>query len=714
MSKTSFIAGITHSLSGLSTSGSVSRTLNEQQFIALSVTIGDEEETLPLGEVVAARYVFIKNISGDDLLVGTATGSYPFRLKEKDPCLLPLDTDGKLFEESTIACVADVAGSLNRKYFDMADNAGPLRVWFSTESEVTAVAASAAITYGAVALATTASGTITFSALSSLPAYPQKTYFGLTAMPVDGNTMTIGGKTYTWRTTVATTADEVELGANLTSCMSALKDAINANPITSGILWGSATTTNAQFSASIVANASDIYDPGDNDYPFGDDEALLLTAKTPGVTGYTATATTAFENITTPGTSANAGPVLATRQISHFGLLHVPNDGATTTIGGVTYTWRTTLTGAPNEVLTDASEDGAPLPILVSRLKDAINAYSYTRGVSYSYDTIKNPQVSAVVVSSATEYKPPGYVLPNIYTNYCVIKLTAEVKGSAGAFLPAAGSFFLQDKVAVDGSSIVVNDVTLLMAHPDSDPFGPYEFSSFYDLEDKLNNVPGINASRAGLVITVTAATAGTEGNAIDLTAAGAGISVSGSGFLTGGTNTTTFTVDTTTFTFASTPTGNQFSTSAGLTALINAMTSVNATLSTGVITITAATAGTGGNSINAYKGAGPGLLAGGVNASGSPATPTGGRLLRVPITTGSTASQVASSLDTALDADSFSTTISTNTVVATDNISGIRTPITDVDSGFTVSRTVSATSQFVVFLKSDGVSQVLIGVSPN
>ena len=60
------------------------------------------------------------------------------------------------------------------------------------------------------------------------------------------------------------------------------------------------------------------------------------------------------------------------------------------------------------------------------------------------------------------------------------------------------------------------------------------------------------------------------------------------------------------------------------------------------------------------------------------------------------------------------STTISTNTVVATDNISGIRTPITDVDSGFTVSRTVSATSQFVVFLKSDGVSQVLIGVSPN
>ena len=214
--------------------------------------------------------------------------------------------------------------------------------------------------------------------------------------------------------------------------------------------------------------------------------------------------------------------------------------------------------------------------------------------------------------------------------------------------------------------------------------------------------------------MTVTAATAGTEGNAIDLTAAGAGISVSGSGFLTGGTNATTFTVDTTTFTFASTPTGNQFSTSAGLTALINAMTSVNATLSTGVITITAATAGTGGNSINAYKGAGPGLLAGGVNASGSPATPTGGRLLRVPITEGSTASQVASSLDTALEADSFSTAIITNTVVATDNISGIRTPITDVDSGVTVSRTVSATSPFVVFLKSDGVSQVLIGVSPN
>ena len=215
------------------------------------------------------------------------------------------------------------------------------------------------------------------------------------------------------------------------------------------------------------------------------------------------------------------------------------------------------------------------------------------------------------------------------------------------------------------------------------------------------------------MVITVTA-DAGAAGNTVDLTAAGAGISVSGSGFLTGETNTTTFTVGTTTFTFASTPTGNQFSTSANLTALINAMPSVNATLSTGVITITAATAGTAGNSINAYKGAGPGLLAGGVDASDSPDTPTGGRLLRVPITAGFTASQVASSLDTVLEADSFSTTISTNTVVATDNVSGIRTPITDVDSGFTMSRTVSATSPFVVFFKSDGVSEVLVGVSPN
>jgi len=713
MSKTSFVAGITHSLSGLSTNGSVSRTLNEQQFLALSITVGDTEESLPLGEVVAARYVFIKNISGDDLLVGTETGAYPFRLKAKDPCLLPLDTDGKLFEKSTIACVADVAGSLHGKYFDMADKDGPLRVWFSTESEVTAVAASAAITYGTVALATAASGTITFSALSSLPAYPQKTYFGLTAMPVDGDTMTIGGKTYTWRTTVAATANEVELGADLTACMVSLKDAINVNPATSAILWGSATTTNTQFSASIVANADNIYDPVGLDYPFGDYQALLLTAKTAGVTGYTATASTAYVAITTPGTAAVTGPSRATRQKSHIGLSHVPNDGATSTIAGVTYTWRTTLTGAPNEILTTASESAVFLPVLAERLRDAINGYDYSRGVSYSYDTIKNPHVFAEIAWNAQEYQTPGWSGPNLFVNGAVIKLTAEVKGSAGAFSPAAGSYFVADEAAVDGSSLVVNGVTLLMVDPNAYPFEPYDFRSIYELNEKLESMSGISSSRAGLVITVTA-DAGAAGNTVALTAAGAGISVSGSGFLTGGTNTTTFTVGTTTFTFALTPTGNQFSTSANLTALINAMPSVNATLSTGVITITAATAGTAGNSINAYKGAGPGLLAGGVDASDSPDTPTGGRLLRVPITAGFTASQVASSLDTVLEADSFSTTISTNTVVATDNVSGIRTPITDVDSGFTMSRTVSATSPFVVFFKSDGVSEVLVGVSPN
>lgn len=712
MSKTSFVAGITHSLSGLSTNGNVSRTLNEEQFLALSITVGDTEESLPLGEVVAARYVFIKNISGDDLLVGTETGVYPFRLKEKDPCLLPLDTDGKLFEKSTIGCVADVGGSLHGKYFDMADEDGPLRVWFSTESEVTAVAASAAVTYGTVGLATAASGTITFSALSSLPAYPQKTYFGLTAMPVDGDTLTIGGKTYTWRTTVGATANEVEIGANLTACMVSLKDAINVNPATSGTLWGSATTTNTQFSASVVANADNIYDPVGLDYPFGDDEALLLTAKTAGVTGYTATASTAYVAITTPGTAAVAGPDRATRQKTHVGFSTVPNDGATITIGGVTYTWRTTLTGAQNEILT-AAVAVTPVSVLVERLRDAINGDSSSRGVDYSYDTLKNPQVFAEIAWGATEYREPGWVFPDVFASGTVIKLTAEVKGSAGAFSPAPGSFFLQDEAAVDGSSVVVNGVTLLMAHQDSEPLGPYEFSSFYELEDKLESLSGISASRSGLVITLTAE-AGAAGNALDLTAAGAGISVSGSGFLTGGTDTTTFTVDATTFTFSATPTGNQFSTSAELTALIDAMTPVNATLSTGVITITAATAGTAGNSINAYKGAGPGLLTGGVDASDSPDTPTGGRLLRVPVTAGFNSSQVASALDTVLEADSFSTTISTNTVVATDNVSGIRAPIADVNSGFTVSRTVSATSPFVIFLKSDGVSQVLVGVSPN
>lgn len=719
MSKTSFIAGITHSLSGLSTSGSVSRTLNEQQFIALSVTIGDEEETLPLGEVVAARYVFIKNISGDDLLVGTATGSYPFRLKEKDPCLLPLDTDGKLFEESTIACVADEAGSLNRKYFDMADNAGPLRVWFSTESEVTAVAAAGTITYGTpVPNNVAASGTITFDVYATIPPVAQSSYLGLVTLPINDEEFTIQGRTYIWKNELDPASNagcqvKIDQTSSIRNTLNALISAINGSLLggsqASGVYVNEPGRINGDAYVTASYGLSDAASinmgvPGASSFPFAAYEAMIITSKihSPFTVTNVVGTNVSTKQITADFDGIEGAPAY-TRQESSFQMnaSDVPvQDGDALIIGSVTYTWRSGFTGAPNEVrISRAASRATAVSEMIISLKQAINLGTGV-GYDYSYGTVENALVFAEIP----------------YGSSTVVTLVAKTIGTAGAFSPAGST-------PVDGTSVTIGSTVLYMVDPSITPMEDNYFLDFYDLVTKLNYLPGFTAYRSGLTITVVSDTPGHQGNSIAWTSIGEGVTVSAGGYLTGGKTTTAITVGTTAFTYAATPVGNQFSTKAGLVSLIEGLPNVGASVAGNTITVTATTPGTAGNSItlatNAVSGgemvvSAGGSLTGGVNASGSPAIPTGGRLLRVPITAGSTASQVANSLDTALEADSFSTTISTNTVVATDNISGIRTPITDVDSGFTVSRTVSATSPFVVFLKSDGVSQVLIGVSPN
>ena len=257
--KTSFFAGINHTLSGLNTTGSVSRDLNEESFLASSITVLNVEEPVLLGEVVAASYVFLKNISGSDLRVGTVSGAYPFRLKQGDVSLLPLDTDGKFRERSTVSCNGDNSGSLSGKHFDMADVSGPVRVWFSTDIIVPSTTASGSIIYGvpAAAYATTAAtafGSITFTGYEAPVAWTQsnlRIQSSPSILPPNGSTTTIGGVAYKWLTTLTGSPNEIKIPASASNTLTNLNDAINRNSFTAGLSFSYVTEENPVYYSTI-------------------------------------------------------------------------------------------------------------------------------------------------------------------------------------------------------------------------------------------------------------------------------------------------------------------------------------------------------------------------------------------------------------------------------------------------------------------------------
>ena len=70
----------------------------------------------------------------------------------------------------------------------------------------------------------------------------------LSAVPLAAETVTIGSKTYTWRATVAATANEVLIGATASASLDNLKSIVNLDGNTA--VYGSATTINADVRAS--------------------------------------------------------------------------------------------------------------------------------------------------------------------------------------------------------------------------------------------------------------------------------------------------------------------------------------------------------------------------------------------------------------------------------------------------------------------------------
>jgi hypothetical protein len=130
-----------HIESGLPANSAVQRTSVGSNFSPLVVTVGASDETVDLGDVTTPKQVMLKLISGDAVRVGLDGSTYPFRLTDADEAmLLRLDTEG-IVEVSQVETLADVAGSLNDKYFLLTDWNGEVKVVITNDG-VTALTSS--------------------------------------------------------------------------------------------------------------------------------------------------------------------------------------------------------------------------------------------------------------------------------------------------------------------------------------------------------------------------------------------------------------------------------------------------------------------------------------------------------------------------------------------------------------------------------------------
>jgi len=203
--------------SGLSVSGSSSRTALEDGFSADSINVVAVDETVSIGDFSTIRGIVINHLSGDDLLVDVDGTAYPFRLSTGESMSFRLDVEG-IVETATIVAEADTETSLSSKYLVLNDKDGSVWVWFST---------------GAQAVVTLTMDT----------------------QPTDGDTIVIGSRTYTWQGTLTDVDGNIWIGADLAAAKLNLGYAIAASGGTPGTDYATSMTANTE--VTIAAFVSD-------------------------------------------------------------------------------------------------------------------------------------------------------------------------------------------------------------------------------------------------------------------------------------------------------------------------------------------------------------------------------------------------------------------------------------------------------------------------
>ncbi|MGA2073193.1 MAG: flagellar hook-basal body complex protein [Terriglobia bacterium] len=200
----------------------------------------------------------------------------------------------------------------------------------------------------------------------------------VTANATAGQTVTIGGTTYTFETTLGSTPDEVQIDpTSAANTLTNLADAINGTGA-AGTNYTTGTTANTSVTATAGTGT------------------LTLTAAQAGTAG-DSIATTATWG-TFGGTTLSGGTAGSDSGTAATGTLTATANataGQTVTIGGTTYTFETTLGSTPDEVQIDPTSAANTL----TNLADAIDGTG-TAGTNYTSGTTANSSVSATASGS--------------------------------------------------------------------------------------------------------------------------------------------------------------------------------------------------------------------------------------------------------------------------------------------------------------------------
>ncbi len=247
-----------------------------------------------------------------------------------------------------------------------------------------------------------------------------------------GETVTIGGTTYTFESTLSgSTPDQVQIDStSAANTLANLADAINGTG-TAGTNYSTGTTANT----SVTATAGN--------------STLAITASQTGTAG-NSVATTAtwgtFGGSTLSGGTAGSG----TAATGSLTVNSNATSGETVTIGGTTYTFVSTLDSTPDEVLID-STNGAQGTL--ANLADAINGNSADAGTNYSTGTTANSSVTATANGSTLTItaSQPGTSGNTVATTSTWGSFGATtLTGGTVASSAAAGSTFAEPVVVYD------------------------------------------------------------------------------------------------------------------------------------------------------------------------------------------------------------------------------------------------------------------------
>jgi flagellar hook protein FlgE len=255
----------------------------------------------------------------------------------------------------------------------------------------------------------------------------------VTANATAGETVTIGGTTYTFETTLGSSPDEVQIDpTSAANTLTNLADAINGTG-TAGTNYSTGTTANTSVTATAGTGT------------------LTLTAAQSGTAG-NSIATTATWG-TFGGTALTGGTAGSGSGTAATGTLTVTANataGQTVTIGGTTYTFETTLGSSPDEVQIDSTSAANTL----TNLADAINGTG-AAGTNYTSGTNANSSVSASASGStltltASQSGTSGNSLATTSTWGSFGASTLTGGGTGGTSSATAGTTFAEPVVVYD------------------------------------------------------------------------------------------------------------------------------------------------------------------------------------------------------------------------------------------------------------------------